>query len=144
MADIFKIDVNKDVLSDKVSRNNAKVYLRRYQIYGETIIQLCLKTWKSTFRYGVSQYNKNLAYTMSFNILRSGSRYFNKETPRMRLSLFWKLKPEPLKREGKYPHGQTCQFSSFGRESPVFVGNFRLPSAFLKLTQIFRFSLSSC
>ena len=39
-----------------------------YQVDGETILPLFIKTPKNIFSYGVSQYDKNSAYTMSFNV----------------------------------------------------------------------------
>ena len=64
------IDVNKVVLSNDVSCNNEKDkrYLVGYQVDGETIILLFVKTPKNLFSCGVLQYNKNSAYTMSFNV----------------------------------------------------------------------------
>ena len=69
ITDIFTIDVNKVVVSDKVSCNNGKDcrYIVGYQVT-EAPISLFIKTPKKTFSYGVSQYDKNSAYTMSFNV----------------------------------------------------------------------------
>ena len=69
ITDIFTINVNKLVVSDKVPCNNGKDcrYTVGYQADGATI-PLFIKTPKNVFRYGVSQYNKNSAYTMSFNV----------------------------------------------------------------------------
>ena len=68
ITDIFTFDVNKVVLSDKMPCNNGKDwwYIVNYQVDGETIIPLFIKTPKIIFSYGVSQYDKNSAYTMSF------------------------------------------------------------------------------
>ena len=60
ITDIFTIDVNKLVLSDKVSCNNRKDC--RYIIGCQ--VPLFIKTPKNFFSYGVSQYDKNCAYTM--------------------------------------------------------------------------------
>ena len=67
---IFNINVNKVVLFNKVSCNNGRDwrYIVGYQIDGVTIITLFIKTPKNIFSYGVSQYEKNSAYTMSFDI----------------------------------------------------------------------------
>ena len=56
------------VLSDKVPSNNGKDwrYVVGYQVDGETIILLFIKMSKDIFSYGVSQYDKNSAYIMSF------------------------------------------------------------------------------
>ena len=69
ITDIFTLDVNKMVVSDKVSCNNRKEcwYIVGYQADG-TVIPLFIKMPKNKFSFGVSQYNKNSAHTMSFNI----------------------------------------------------------------------------
>ena len=69
ITDIFTIDVNKFVVSDKVSCNIGKDcrYIVGYQV-NEVLIPLFIKTPKDIFSYGVSQYDKNSAYTMSFNV----------------------------------------------------------------------------
>ena len=63
------IDVNKLVLSEKVPCNNGKDcrYIVGYQV-DEALMPLFIKTSKNIFSYGVSQYDKNSAYTMSFNV----------------------------------------------------------------------------
>ena len=68
-TDIFIIDVNKGVVSDKVSCNNGKDchYIVGYQVNG-ALIQLFIKTPKNIFSYGVSQYDKSFVYTVSFNV----------------------------------------------------------------------------
>ena len=69
ITDIFTFDVKKVVVSDKVSCNNGKDcrYSAGYQVDGG-LIPLFIKTPKNIFSYGVSQYDKNSAYTMSFNV----------------------------------------------------------------------------
>ena len=54
-TDIFTIDVNKVVVSDKVSCNNGKDcrYIVGYQV-DETPMPLFIKTPKNTLSYGVS------------------------------------------------------------------------------------------
>ena len=66
---LFTIYVNNVVVSDKVSCNNGKDcrYIVGYQVDG-VAIPLFIKTPKNIFSYGVSQYDKNSAYTMSFNV----------------------------------------------------------------------------
>ena len=66
ITDIFTIDVNKLVVSDKVSCNNGKDfrYIVAYQV-NEALIPLFIKAPKNVFSHGVSQYD---AYTMSFNV----------------------------------------------------------------------------
>ena len=69
ITDIFTIGVNKLVVSEKVPCNNGKhcCYIVGYQV-DRGRIPLFIKTPKDIFSYGVSQYDKNSAYTMSFNI----------------------------------------------------------------------------
>ena len=59
-------NVNKVVISDKVSCNNGNdcCYIVGYQVD----MTLFIKTPKNIFSYGVSQYNKKSPYTMSFNV----------------------------------------------------------------------------
>ena len=66
---LFTIYVNNVVVSDKVSCNNGKGcrYIVGSQVDG-VAIPLFIKTPKNIFSYGVSQYDKNSAYTMSFNV----------------------------------------------------------------------------
>ena len=69
LTDIFTMDVNKLVISDKVSCNSGKDcrYIVAYQV-NEVLIPLFIKTPKNIFSYGVSQYDTNSAYIMSFNV----------------------------------------------------------------------------
>ena len=43
------------------------IYIVGYQVVG-ALIPLFVKTPKNMFSYGVSQYDKNSAYTISFNV----------------------------------------------------------------------------
>ena len=69
ITDIFTTYLNNVVVSDKVPCNNGKnrCYIVGYQV-DEALIPLFIKAPKNIFSYGVSQYNKNSAYTMSFNV----------------------------------------------------------------------------
>ena len=69
ITNIFTIDINKVVVSGKVPCYNGKDcrYIVGYQI-DEAVIPLFIKTPKDIFSYGVSQYDKNSAYKMSFNV----------------------------------------------------------------------------
>ena len=68
---MFTINVNRLVVSDKMSCNNGKDchYIVGYQV-DVALIPLFIRTPKNVFSYGVPQYNKNSAYTMSFNIFK--------------------------------------------------------------------------
>ena len=68
ITDICTINVNKVVLLNIVWCNNGKDcrYIVGYQADG--VIPLFIKTTKNIFSHGVSQYDKNSAYTMSFNV----------------------------------------------------------------------------
>ena len=72
ITDIFMIDVNKVIVSEKVSCNNGKDcrYIAGYQVDG-ALMPLFVKTPKNIFSYGVSQYDKSSAYTMSFNVFEA-------------------------------------------------------------------------
>ena len=61
ITDIFTIDVNRVVISDKVPCNNGKdcCYIVGYQV-DEALIPLFIKTPKNIFSYGVSQYHEKL------------------------------------------------------------------------------------
>ena len=65
MTDVFTIDVNKVMVSDKVSCNNGKDsrYIVGYQVDG-ALIPLFIKTPKNIFSYGESQYDKNCLYNV--------------------------------------------------------------------------------
>ena len=69
ITEIFTIDVNKLVVSEKVPCNNGKDcrYVLGYQT-DKALIPLFTKTPKNIFSYGLSQYDKNSAYTISFNV----------------------------------------------------------------------------
>ena len=66
---ISTIDVNKFVVSDRVPCNNRKGYryIVCYQVDGG-LVPLLIKMPKNIFSYSMSQYHKNSAYTMSFNV----------------------------------------------------------------------------
>ena len=69
ITEIFTIDVNKVVVSDKATCKYGKDcrYIVGYQV-NEAPIPLFIKKSKDIFSYGVSQYDKSSAYTMSFNV----------------------------------------------------------------------------
>ena len=108
ITDIFTINVNKLVISDKVPRNNWKDcrYIVGYQVDGIPV-PLFIRTPKNVFSYGVSQYDKNSAYTMSFNVSEEKEwvSQYKKIWNEVESQLFEKLATEPIKGEGKYVHG---------------------------------------
>ena len=69
ITDIFTIDVNNLVISDKLPCNNGKDYryIVGYQVDG-VLMPLFIRAPENVLSYVVSQYNKNSAYTMSFNV----------------------------------------------------------------------------
>ena len=109
ITDIFTIDVNKVVVSDKVPCNNGKDcrYIVGYQVDGG-LIPLFIKTPKNIFSYGVSQYDKNSAYTMSFNVSeeKAWKTQYEKIWEEVESQLFEKLVAETIKREGRYVNGK--------------------------------------
>ena len=101
IPDIFMIDAKKVVVSDKVSCNNGKDY--RYtvgcQVY-EALIPLFIKTPKDIFSYRMSQYDKNSACTMSFNVSeeKAWKTQYEKICNEVGSRLFEKMMTEPIKR----------------------------------------------
>ena len=109
ISDLFMIDVNKLVVSDKVSCNNGKDcrYIVGYQVDG-ALMPLFMKTPKNIFSYVVSQYAKNSAYTMSFNVFeeKASKTQYEKIWNEVESQLFEKMATEPIKREGRYVNGK--------------------------------------
>ena len=69
-------------------------------------LYLCLSRL-NIFSYGVSQYDKNSAYTMSFNVseILEWVLQYRKIWNEVESQLFEKLTSEPIKGEGRYMHG---------------------------------------
>ena len=98
------------VVSDKVSCNNEKDCrsIIGYQVH-EAPITPFIKTPKNAFSCGVSQYDKNSAYTMSFNVFEAKewvSQYKKIWNEIVESQIFEKLATGPRKGEGKYVHGK--------------------------------------
>ena len=97
------------VVSDKVSCNNGNDcrYTVGYQA-DRALIPLFIKTPKNIFSYGVSQYDKNFAYTMAFNVseekewVAQCKMIWNE----VESQLFEKMATEPIKREDRYVNGK--------------------------------------
>ena len=70
LTGILTINVNNLVLSDRVSCNDGKDwwYTVGYQVDGEITIPLFMKTPKNLLTYGVTQFDKNSAFTMSLTM----------------------------------------------------------------------------
>ena len=100
ITDIFTMDVNKLVISDKVPCNNGKDcrYVVGYQVDGAPA-PLFIKTPKNIFSYGVSQYDKNSVYIMSFNISKEKKwmSQYKRIWNEVESQLFEKLATEPIK-----------------------------------------------
>ena len=109
ITDIFTIDVNKVVVSDKVPCNNGKDcrYIEGYQVDG-ALIPLFIKTPKNIFSYGVSQYDKNSAYTLSFNVSEEKEwvSQYEKIWNEIESQLFEKMATELIKKEGSFVNGK--------------------------------------
>ena len=97
------------VVSDKESYNNGKDqrYIVGYQV-DEAPMPLFIKTPKNIFSYGVSQYDKNSAYTMSFNVSEAKElvSQYKKIWNEVQSQIFEKLATEPIKGVSKYVHGK--------------------------------------
>ena len=107
ITDIFTIAVNKLVASEKVPCNNGMdyPYIVSYQVEG-ALVPLFIKTPKTIFSYGVLQYDKYSAYTMSFNVFeeKEWASQYRKIWNKVELQLFEKLAIELIK--GKYVYGK--------------------------------------
>ena len=122
ITDIFTIDVNRMVVSDKVSCNNGKDcrYILGYQIDGASV-PLFIKTPKDIFSYGVSQYDKTSACTMFFNVSEKKVRVaqYKKVWNEVESQLFEKLVTELIKGEGRYIHGKLKTWKE--RKTQIFM-----------------------
>ena len=109
ITDIFTIDVNKVVVYDKVSFKNGKDcrYIVGYQV-NEALIPLFIKTPKDISSYAVSQYDKNSAYTMSFNVSeeKASKTQYEEIWNEVKSQLFEKMATEPIKRDGRCVNGK--------------------------------------
>ena len=87
IIDLFTIDVNKLVISDKVSCNNGEDcrYIVGYQVDG-VLIPLFIKTPKDIFSYGASQYDKILPTQCHLMSLRKKSGCLKTKRFGMKLS----------------------------------------------------------
>ena len=101
ITDLFTTDVNKVVVSDKGSCNNRRDcrYIVGYQV-NEALMPLFIKTAKDIFSYGVSQYNKNSNYTLSFNASEEKiwKTQYKKIWNEVESQLFEKMLTEPIKK----------------------------------------------
>ena len=109
ITDLFTIDVNKVVISDKVPCNNGKDsrYIVGYQA-DEALILLLIKTPRYIFSYGVSQYDKNSSYAMSFNVpeVEAWKDQYKNIWNEVESQLIEKMATEEIKREGRYVNGK--------------------------------------
>ena len=102
ITDIFTIDVNRVPCSNEKDCR----YIVDYQVDGGLIL-LFIKMPKNIFSYGVSQYDKNSAYTMSFNVSeeKEWMSQYKKIWNEVESQLFEKMVTEPIKREDRYVNG---------------------------------------
>ena len=109
VTDIFTIDVNKVVVSEKVPCKNGKDhrYIISYQVDGE-VIPLFIKTPKNIFSYGVSQYDKKSARRKLFNVSEEKEwvSQYKRNWNEVESQLFEKLATESIKGDGKYVFGK--------------------------------------
>ena len=79
ITNLFTIDINKVVISDKMLRNNGKdcCYIVGYQVDRRTLKPLFIKTPKNIFSSGVSQYDKISFYQYHLMSLRKKSGCLN-------------------------------------------------------------------
>ena len=107
ITNLLTIDVNKVVVSGKAPcnndcRNNCR-YITGYQVNG-ALMPLFIKTPRDIFSYGVSQYDKNSAYTISFSVSEEEAwkTQYKKIWNEVESQLFEKMSTEPTKIEGRY------------------------------------------
>ena len=97
------------MVSDKVPCNNGKEcrYIVGYQ-FDEALVPLFIKTPKDIFSYGVSQYDKNSAYIISFTVSeeKPWKTQYEKIWNEAESELYEKMVTEPIKREGRYVNGK--------------------------------------
>ena len=109
ITDIFRIDVNRVVISDKVPCNNGKDcrFVVGYQ-FDVALIPLFIKTARDIFSYNMSKYDKISACTMSFNVSEEKEwvSQCKKIWNEFESQLFEKMAIEPTKREGRYNNGK--------------------------------------
>ena len=105
ITNLLTIDVNKVVFSGKAPCNNGRDcrYITGYQVDGG-LMPLFIKTPRDIFSYGVSQYDKNSAYTMSFSVSEEEAwkTQYKKIWNDVESQLFEKMSTEPTKIEGRY------------------------------------------
>ena len=93
------------VISDKVPCNNENDcgYIVGYQVDG-ALIPLFMKITRDIFSFGGSQYDKNSAYTMSFNVSEAKEwvSQYKKIWNEIKSQSFEKMATEPTKTEGRY------------------------------------------
>ena len=110
ITDLFTIDINKVMVSDKVLCNNGKNcrYIVGYIVVDEELIPLFIKTTTDIFSYGVSQYDKNFAYTISFNVSEEEAwkTQYRKIWNEAELQLFEKMRTESIKKDDRYVNGK--------------------------------------
>ena len=102
---ILTIDLNKVLLSDRLSLNNGKEW--RYIVAdGETTIPLLIKTPKNIFSLGVSQYIKNSVYTLPFNVFEVPEwlLHYRNTQNEVEFQLIEKVTTRSVKEESKYIH----------------------------------------
>ena len=109
ITDIFKIDVNRVVVSDKVPCNNGRdcCYILGYQL-DEALILLVIITPMDICSYGVSQYDEYSAYTVSFNVSETKEwvSQYKKIWNEVESHLFEKMATELIKGETWYAHSK--------------------------------------
>ena len=97
------------MVSDRVPCNNGKDcrYNVSYQV-DEALIPLFVKRPRDISSYGVSQYDKNSAYTMSLSVSEEKEwvSQYKKIWNEVESQLFEKMATEPIKREGRYVNGK--------------------------------------
>ena len=106
ITDLFSLDYDKVVVSDLIQCGKDKRYVIGYET-SNGIIPLYIKTPKNVFSNGVTQYNENSAYMMSYD-LDGHKDWFEKYElvwNKVEQKMFQCLTKDPMKKD-RYVNGK--------------------------------------
>ena len=109
VTDVFTIDENRFVVSNKVSCNNRNGwrYVLCFHEDGGNDHTTAYQETKNIFNYGASQCDNNLAYTVLFNVskVKKWALNYRNVWKEVESQLGENLKTKPLNGEARYMHG---------------------------------------
>ena len=108
ITNLFTINVNRVVYLIRYHKTMEKTVVILQAIKPIPLIPLFIKTPKDIFSSGVSQYDKNSTYTMSFNFSeeKAWKTQYKKIWNEVEAQLFEKMATELIKREDRYVNGK--------------------------------------